>query len=73
MEFLMNKTNHYTVVFEDGTFYQAVWGGNARSLRLHLEESGYQPTLILSRIRPLYAREGYEIKQLKAGVPGTAA
>lgn len=68
-----HKTNHYLVVFEDGTFYRGVWGGNASSYRRHLEDRGYRPTLILQWQRPLYAREGTEILQIYQGPEGTAA
>lgn len=63
----MPKTNNYTAVFEDGTFFQGVWGGNVSSYRFHLENRGYRPMLILQRVRPLYARKGAELIQLDGG------
>lgn len=60
----MNKTNHYTAFFEDGTFHHGVWGGGPASYRKHLESVGYVPTVICQKLRPLYIKDGAELEKL---------
>ena len=58
---MKNKTMHYTVVFKNGRISHKMWGGNARSLRISLENEGYQPTAIFQRVRSLWVRESEEV------------
>lgn len=51
-----SKTRLYTIVLEDGSLLERVWGGNCRSIRIALEDEGYRPMAIFQRVRPLWVR-----------------
>jgi hypothetical protein len=48
------KTRHYTVIYDDGCIQNRAWGGNASSLRMHLENQGFYPTAIFHKVRSLW-------------------
>lgn len=60
----MFKPTNYTVVFEDGTYYQSLWYGNSHTYRKHLEDAGYQVSLIFESTLLLYANEEKELLNL---------
>jgi hypothetical protein len=58
---MTNKTRHYTIIYEDGTYSETVWGGDASSLRKYLEKTGNHPTIIFNLVKPVWVRKGDRI------------
>lgn len=51
------KTCNYTVVMNDGSLSERVWGGNASTLRKSMQANGEFPTAIFQRVKPLWTEE----------------
>ncbi len=62
----MPKPTSYIVVFEDGTYYEGFWYGNSHTYRKHLEDAGYQVSLIIESTILLYSNKEKELLNLNS-------